>query len=144
MSSSHMTCNPELRWAWSKMYEHHIKVNSRMMTSSNGDIFRVTGHLCGEFTGPGEFPAQRPVTRSFDACFGLGLNKRLSKQSRGWWYETPSRSLWLHRNGMRLWMSKQRFCYVKMIKFNQSLLKVYRISTGMSPVTPLLLKTDPC
>ena len=23
-----------------------------MMTSSNGHIFRVTGHLCGEFTGP--------------------------------------------------------------------------------------------
>ena len=23
-----------------------------MMTSSNGNIFRVTGHLCGEFTGP--------------------------------------------------------------------------------------------
>ena len=22
-----------------------------MMTSSNGNIFRVTGHLCGEFTG---------------------------------------------------------------------------------------------
>ena len=35
------------------------------MTSSNGNIFRVTGPLCGEFTGPGEFPAQRPVTRSF-------------------------------------------------------------------------------
>ena len=27
-----------------------------MMTSSNGNIFRVTGPLCGEFTGPGEFP----------------------------------------------------------------------------------------
>ena len=26
------------------------------MTSSNGNIFRVTDHLCGEFTGPGEFP----------------------------------------------------------------------------------------
>ena len=38
---------------------------SFMMTSSNGNIFRVTGPLCGEFTGPGEFPAQRPVTRSF-------------------------------------------------------------------------------
>ena len=37
-----------------------------MMTSSNGNIFRVTGLLCGEFTDPGEFPAQRPVTRSFD------------------------------------------------------------------------------
>ena len=35
-----------------------------MMTSSNGNIFRVTGHLCGELTGPGEFPTQRPVTRS--------------------------------------------------------------------------------
>ena len=54
---------------------------SCMMTSSNGNIFRVTGHLCGEFTGPGEFPAQRPVKRSFDVFFDLGLNKRLSKQS---------------------------------------------------------------
>ena len=27
-----------------------------MMTSSNGDIFHITGHLFGEFTGPGEFP----------------------------------------------------------------------------------------
>ena len=35
-----------------------------IMTSSNGNIFRVTGHLCGEFTGPGEFPTQRPVTRA--------------------------------------------------------------------------------
>ena len=39
---------------------------SGMMMSSNGNIFRVTGPLCGEFTGPGEFPAQRPVTRNFD------------------------------------------------------------------------------
>ena len=44
--------------------------------------------------GTGEFPAQRPVTRSFDVFFDLRLNKRLSKQSRGWWFETPSRSLW--------------------------------------------------
>ena len=27
-----------------------------MMTSSNGNIFRVTDPLCGEFTGSGEFP----------------------------------------------------------------------------------------
>ena len=68
------------------------------MTSSNGNIFRVTGHLCGEFTGPGKFPAQRPVTRSFDAFFDLCLNKRLSKQPRGWWFETPSWSLWRQCN----------------------------------------------
>ena len=59
-----------------------------MMTSSNGNIFRVTGPLCGEFTGPGEFPTQRPVTRSFDVFFHLRLNKRLSKQPWGWWFET--------------------------------------------------------
>ena len=29
----------------------------------------------------GEFPAQRPVTQSFDVFFDLRLNKRLSKQS---------------------------------------------------------------
>ena len=45
-----------------------------MMTLSNGNIFRVTGPLCGEFTGPGEFPTQRPVTRSFDVFFDLRLN----------------------------------------------------------------------
>ena len=42
----------------------------------------------------GGFPSQRPVTRSFDVFFNLRLNKRLSKQSRHRWIETPSRSLW--------------------------------------------------
>ena len=46
----------------------------------------------------GEFPFQRPVTRSFDVFFDLSLNKCLSKQSRRRWYETPSRSLWHHCN----------------------------------------------
>ena len=46
----------------------------------------------------GEFSAQRPVTRSFDVFFDLRLDKRLSKQSWGWWVETPSRSLWRHCN----------------------------------------------
>ena len=68
------------------------------MTSSNGNIFRVTGPLCGEFTSPGEFPTQRPVTQSFDVSFDLRLNKPLSKQSWGWWFETLSRSLWRHCN----------------------------------------------
>ena len=47
---------------------------------------------------PGEFPTQRPVTRSFDVYFDLRSDKRLSKQSWGWWFETLSRSLWRHRN----------------------------------------------
>ena len=36
--------------AWSQC------VNGIMMTSSNGNIFRVTGHSCGEFTGPRWIP----------------------------------------------------------------------------------------
>ena len=39
-----------------------------MMTSSNGNIFRVTGHLCGEFSGPRWIPH----TKASDAelwCF---------------------------------------------------------------------------
>ena len=67
-----------------------------MMTSSNGNIFRITGHLCGEFTGPSNSPAQRPVMRSFDVFFDLHLNKLLSKQWWGWWFETPSCPLWCH------------------------------------------------
>ena len=70
-----------------------------LMTSSNGNIFRVTGLSCGEFTGPGDFPTQRPVTRSFDVFFDLHLNKQLSKQPWGWWFETPSWSLWRQCNG---------------------------------------------
>ena len=42
----------------------------------------------------GEFLTQRPVTRSFDIFFHLCLNKRLSNQPWGWWFETLSRPLW--------------------------------------------------
>ena len=45
-----------------------------------------------------EFPSQRPMTRRFDVFFDLRLNKRLSKRSWGWWFETPSRLLWPHCN----------------------------------------------
>ena len=69
-----------------------------MMTSSNGNIFHVTGPLCGEFAGTGEFPSQRPVMRSFDVFFDLRLNKRLNKQPWGWWFETPSWPLWRQFN----------------------------------------------
>ena len=69
----------------------------RMMTSSNR--FSALLALCaGNSLVPGEFPAQRPLTRSFDVFFDLRPNKRLSKQSWGWWFETTSRSSWRHCN----------------------------------------------
>ena len=50
-----------------------------------------------------EFPSQRPVTRSFDVYIDLGLNKWLIKQSRRWWFETPSCPLWCHCNVIQVW-----------------------------------------
>ena len=47
------------------------------------ETFSALLALCpGNSPVPGEFPAQRPVTRSFDVFFDLRPNKRLSKQSR--------------------------------------------------------------
>ena len=73
-----------------------------MMASPNVNIFRVTAHWAGNSPVTGEFPAQRPVTRSFDVCFDLRLNKRLSKRWWGWWFETPSHPLWCHCNSDNL------------------------------------------
>ena len=66
------------------------------------ETFSALLAICaGNSPVPGEFPAQRSVTRSFDVFFDLRLNKRLSKQSWGWWFETLLRSLWRHRNVSR-------------------------------------------
>ena len=54
--------------------------------------------FAGNSPVPGEFPSQRPVTRSFDIYFDLRVNKRLCKQSWGWWFETLLCPLWRHSN----------------------------------------------
>ena len=64
-----------------------------MMTSSIANIFRVTGPFLKLSTVIGGCPSQRPVMRSFGVFLDLLLNKRLSKQSWRWWFETPPRSL---------------------------------------------------
>ena len=96
--SVHDTAHALTFCMWYGKVKIQDKLNWIMMTSSNGNIFRVTGPLCREFTSLGEFPAQRPVTRSFDVFFDLRPNKRLSKEPWGWWFETPSWSLWRQCN----------------------------------------------
>ena len=67
------------------------------------ETFSALLAICaGNSPVPGEFPAQRPVTRSFDAFFDLRLNQRLSTQSWGWWFETLPRPSWRHCNEI-LW-----------------------------------------
>ena len=43
-------------------------------------------------------PYTKASYTEFDAFFDRCLNKRLSKQSWGWWFEMASRSLWRHCN----------------------------------------------
>ena len=63
------------------------------------DTFSASQALCaGKSPVTGEFPSQRSGTRSFDVFYDLRLNKRLSKQSWGWWFETLSCSLLRHCN----------------------------------------------
>ena len=84
------------------------------MAPHDGNIFRVTGPLCGEFTGHRRIP----LTKASDAelwFFVFAPNKRLSKQSWGWWFETWSRSLWCHGNGhngpAKMWLCSWPTCW---------------------------------
>ena len=70
------------------------------MTSSNENIFRVTGHLCGEFTaGHRWIPRPKLVTRSFDVFFDLRLYKRwVNNREAGDLRHHRANSLWRHCN----------------------------------------------
>ena len=63
----------------------------------------LLAHCMGNSPVTGKFPTKKPVTRSFDVSFDVCLYKRLSKQSRGWWFEAPSRPLWHFHNGITTW-----------------------------------------
>ena len=86
---------------------HGLKIITRMptltnskamMTSSNGNIFRVTGHLCGEFTGHRWIPHTKASDAEFDVFFirvwinGWVNNREAGNLRR---YGGP---LWRHRN----------------------------------------------
>ena len=82
---------PILFWFW-----FFFNCGLLMMTSSNGNILCVTGHLCGEFTGHRWIPLTKASDAELWFFFDLRLNKQLSKHSWGWWFETLSRPLWRH------------------------------------------------
>ena len=69
--------------------------------------------LCvGKSPITGEFPSKTPVTQGFDVSFDLRLNKPLSKQLWGSWFETPSGPLWRHCNDEALAIcATHTWCY---------------------------------
>ena len=75
------------------------------------ETFSALLAICtGNSPASGEFPTQRPVTRSFDVSFDLCINKWLRKQSWGWWFETLSRPLWRHCNVKSFFMEDRESC----------------------------------
>ena len=103
--ASHSLLNRHRRQAW---WRHQMEAFSALLAIYAGNS-SITG----------EFPAQRPVTRSFDIFFDLSPNERLSKQSWGCWFETSWCPLWRHSNvqttfsnafsGMKLYKFRLRF-----------------------------------
>ena len=88
MTAAHRGCGDVIKFLNKKIWwRHQMETCSALLA------------LCaGNSPVTDEFPAQRPVMRSFDIVFDLFLNKRLSKQTLGCWFETLSRSLWCHCN----------------------------------------------
>ena len=129
--------------AWSNMLpENHIIFNRENFIDAN--IKRQLGLACtlnrnawwrhqmeafsallalcaGNALVTGEFPSQRPVTRSFNVSSDLRLNKRLSKHSRRRWFETRSRSLWRHCNEQWNHLYRRTFFAIKGCSFGEVL-----------------------
>ena len=101
-------------WPSFTWWRHQIETFSALLTICTGNS-----------PVPSEFPAQRPVTRSFDIFSDLRLNKRLSKQWWGWWFEALSRPLWRHRNN-RLW----KYDCIRWICWNMLHLRCQLFHTG--------------
>ena len=76
----------------------HVDTSGSMMTSSNGNISALLAFWTGIHWSPVNSPHKVQWRGTLIFLFDLRLNKRLNKQSWGWWFETPSPSLWRHRN----------------------------------------------
>ena len=95
------------------------------------ETFSALLAICaGNSPVPGEFPTQRPVTRSFDVYFDLRPNKRLSKQSWGWWFETLSPPLWRHRNEHKQNQWKKTVCILDGVIASISTM-IYRVLSAV-------------
>ena len=85
INSSTLAVTAVLYWALNMRY-------SKSWWRHQMETFSALLDVCaGNSLVTGEFSTQRPVTRSFDVFFDLRLNKWLSKQSWGWWFDTLSR-----------------------------------------------------
>ena len=97
-----------------------------MIASSNGNILRVTGPLCREFTCHRWIPRTKYSDAELWCFFDMRLTIRLSKQSWGWWFETPPRPLLISKiikNWVRFgWMENGLFLMLSWWEFTPHVL----------------------
>ena len=94
------------------------------------ETFSALLAICTENSpGTGEFSAQRPVTRSIHVFFDLRLNKSLSKQSWGWWFETLSHPLWRRCNAKGETRKHPHTTHTYMYAFTHISLSIYGTNT---------------
>ena len=84
------------KWNQRSIQNRHIVTHDDVIKCEH--FPRCWPFCAGNLPVPGEFPTQRPVTWSLGVFFDLHLNKRLSKQSWVWWFETLLCPLWRHHN----------------------------------------------
>ena len=89
-------CHELLYDSWNNFSSTWVKFDTSWWRHQIKTFSALLAIRAGNSPVPGEFPAQRPVRRSFDVF----LNKRLSNQCWGWCFETPSHPLWRHCNVM--------------------------------------------
>ena len=81
---------------FSQFQRLHIHIS--MMTSPNGDLFRVTGPLCRESTGD-QWIALTKTSNAELWCFLWSAPEQTAEETiKTPGFETPSRSLWRHCN----------------------------------------------
>ena len=85
-----------------------------MVTSSNGNICPLLASCEGVHRSPVDSSHGGQWRRALVFCLICAINKRLSKQSRRRWFETPSRSWWRHcidlrKINMSVWSKRNAF-----------------------------------
>ena len=91
---------------WHESYKVNSPWRSGITTEMNGthdDVIKWKHFprywpFVREFTGHRWIPLTKASNAELWCFFYLCLNKRLNKQSWGWWFETPCCSLWRHCN----------------------------------------------
>ena len=118
-------CHQRLDW-WCARYNHHVAIS--LLLDRCGRDFKCHDDVIKWKRLPRYWPFVRGIQRSpvnfphkgqwrGALLFSLicTLNKRLSKQSLGWWFQTPMRSLWRHYNEFSGLFSEWYFQYGQQI-----------------------------